>query len=561
MKRIIVLLIMIIVFISSISSTVVYAADVSSDEGGVIDTNLTVNSDDELFEESIYYTVQFNTAGGFYTVGGTNYYTVPNQTILEGDLVSIPPIIKRHGYVFQYWALSDGTEWDFDTDLVDSDVVLTAIWRYNVNRSITNPNSHLTNVFPGSSNWIISNSISTQNVRGGEPVEAGAYNSGTTLNYDDELALAIQLSGVSSTYGGCGPIALIGILDYLSRTSGYRSLLSDPFDYHERVRLANLTLQNTNTYEIGWAGNKSTFTSPGDYKTAFNTMIAMGNLSSQLSITEYGVFSSNTAKHTQIRNSINNGMPVTIWTFAHTGDGLSQDYVNYHYFTLYGYTDYEGLDSEGNSVTKTLYNARMNWGHNYIEYVDADVFTGLWGVFVYNETYQPQLIQPSDYGYPSQYHFYEIQQEITLANGFSFMTNRLRTGYVWSYLNDVPDQRYLVLSAKRLNAGTAFLQYQFTVPVKAINFDISLWSGNEGLSWINDSVRLEYKDSNGNWILAKEFYNNQYSQLSTNRAIPDNHYITFGLGAYEIRFIVECSTPSGSRNYGRVVIGDITILY
>ena len=560
MKRIILLLIMIIGFLSTVN--IVYAYEENSLESElIVRTNSESNYEVEQIEEAVYFEVEFNTNGGFYTSGNNNHYTLPSQTIAEGELVVKPTIIKRHGYIFKYWSLSDGTEWDFNNDLVYSDISLTAVWQYNVNRFINNPSNHLYAVFPGSYNWSISSSNSTQNVRGGIPVEAGSYDSGTVLNYDDELALALQLSGVASTYGGCGPIALMGILDYLSRTTGYRSLLSDPYDFHERVRLANLTLQNTNTSEIGWVGNKNTFTWPGDYMTAFDTMIDMGNLSSQLSVTQYGLLSTDNKKYTQIKNSIDRGMPVTVWTFAQNSDDISQDYISYHYFNLYDYTTYEGLDSDGNNVEKTLYKARMNWGRNDEEYVDADAFTGLWGVFVYNETHQPQLIRPNDYGYPSQYNVTEIQQAVTLSNGFSFNTNRLRTGYVWSYINDVPDLRYLVLSAKRLNAGTAFLNYQFSVPVKALNFDISLWSGNEGLSWINDSVRLEYKDSSGNWILAKEFYNNEYRQLSTMKTIPNNHYLTFGSGAYEIRLIVECSTPSGNRNYGRVVIGNMTILY
>lgn len=551
---------MIIGFLSTVN--IVYAYEENSLESElIVRTNSESNYEVEQIEEAVYFEVEFNTNGGFYTSGNNNHYTLPSQTIAEGELVVKPTIIKRHGYIFKYWSLSDGTEWDFNNDLVYSDISLTAVWQYNVNRFINNPSNHLYAVFPGSYNWSISSSNSTQNVRGGIPVEAGSYDSGTVLNYDDELALALQLSGVASTYGGCGPIALMGILDYLSRTTGYRSLLSDPYDFHERVRLANLTLQNTNTSEIGWVGNKNTFTWPGDYMTAFDTMIDMGNLSSQLSVTQYGLLSTDNKKYTQIKNSIDRGMPVTVWTFAQNSDDISQDYISYHYFNLYDYTTYEGLDSDGNNVEKTLYKARMNWGRNDEEYVDADAFTGLWGVFVYNETHQPQLIRPNDYGYPSQYNVTEIQQAVTLSNGFSFNTNRLRTGYVWSYINDVPDLRYLVLSAKRLNAGTAFLNYQFSVPVKALNFDISLWSGNEGLSWINDSVRLEYKDSSGNWILAKEFYNNEYRQLSTMKTIPNNHYLTFGSGAYEIRLIVECSTPSGNRNYGRVVIGNMTILY
>lgn len=567
MKKLIFFICGIFIFLSS--TAVVHAYDgynpENLDEPVIEQTfeSTLYDTDIEQLDETVTYTITFETNGGFYLSNSTYYYTLPEQIVFEGGQVEEPITIKCHGYVFQYWALSDGTKWDFNNDLVYSNFTLYAIWKYNLNQEITDPLYHIQNgVYPGSYGWYLANSNSTQNERGGDPVEAGTVHSGTALNYDDELQIAIELSGVPSTYGGCGPIALIGILDYLSRTTGYTSLLADPNDYHERIRLANLVLQNTPTIEIGFVGDKNTFTWPSDYMGAFNTMISMGNLNSQLSITQYGALSTNNTKYAQIKNSIDRGIPVTVWTYGNVGDGLDWgQHVDNHYFNIYGYEEYRGYDSSGNFVSKTMYKARMNWGRTYIEYVDEDVFTGLWGIFVYNETYQPQLIRPQEYGYPSQYHFYEIMETARLSNGFSFITNRLRTGYVWSYINDIPDKRYLVLSAKREGAGTAFLQYQFTIPIKAINFDISLWSGNEGLNSINDSVRLEYKDSNGNWILAKEFYKNQFGQLSTIKTIPDNHYITFGTGAYEIRFVVECSSPTGTRNNGRVVIGDITIMY
>lgn len=265
-----------------------------------------------------------------------------------------------------------------------------------------------------------------------------------------------------------------------------------------------------------------------------------------------------TKNHSQIKQSIDKGIPVSIWTGLLGGEG----YLNLHWITLYGYEEWTVSDSQGNSENSTLYLIRSNYGENHdiYEYMDADLIDwvfDVWGAIIFEENFTEINILQSDYGFESQYFFYEIQKQIILSNGYSFNSTRLRTGYVYSY--DTLGQqngRYLVMSANRQNAGRAFLDYNFPTSVRGVIFDISLWSSSEGLPYQLSTIRLEMK-VNGIWVNKKVFNILEISKDRTNR---DVYLLYFNHPVSEIRFIVETAYPSGSSNKGRVVLGDLKIL-
>lgn len=148
-----------------------------------------------------------------------------------------------------------------------------------------------------------------------------------------------------------------------------------------------------------------------------------------------------------------------------------------------------------------------------------------------------------------QYFFYEKETQIMTHIGFIFDTKRLRCSYI--------ENKYLVLSANRENAGLAYLEMKCNVVIKTMNLDISLWNNNEDLG-ANDHIKLYYKDQNGIWQEQMDF---NVFIISTSRQFLDNLYIEFDNLTYEIKFGVYESTPSGDRNKGRVVIGDINLFY
>ncbi len=98
----------------------------------------------------------------------------------------------------------------------------------------------------------------------------------------------------------------------------------------------------------------------------------------------------------------------------------------------------------------------------------------------------------------------------------------------------------------------------FDQKIKAINFDISLWSGIEGLGLDTDTVKLLYKNNNGDYVEAIDF---DIMKLSTSKQKPSNYYYEFPSKTSTIKFEVIDKNPSGDRNKGRVVIGNMNIFY
>ena len=98
----------------------------------------------------------------------------------------------------------------------------------------------------------------------------------------------------------------------------------------------------------------------------------------------------------------------------------------------------------------------------------------------------------------------------------------------------------------------------FDQKIKAINFDISLWSGIEGLGLDTDTVKLLYKNNNGDYVETIDF---DIMKLSTSKQKPSNYYYEFPSKTSTIKFEVIDKNPSGDRNKGRVVIGNMNIFY
>lgn len=112
------------------------------------------------------------------------------------------------------------------------------------------------------------------------------------------------------------------------------------------------------------------------------------------------------------------------------------------------------------------------------------------------------------------------------------------------------------MSAKRNNAGIAYLEYDLNQFVNGINYQLALWSDDESL--IKDSyIALEYFDSNGTWVKAKEFYAKEMGQ---NKDSLINYSTKFDSFTSKIRFIVKTNAVANENNRGRVVIGRVEFL-
>lgn len=540
-------------------------------------------------EGSITYTVTFDCDGGMYN----SLYSTFTQTVVAGNLIIEPDesLVKRDNCSFEEWVTSTGDTWDFTQDIVESDLTLYAKWLWNdsveVNywmNSVDGAKPYFEDKYYMSTNWRMTNSKSTIDVNGFAPVEIKGSDS--DLFPTKDIDTAIQTSGIESSYGGCGPLAMIGILDYFARFRGYTSIMENPINSAtDRVLLAYDVFTNTETVELPdmlsrnsnlvmteselmlekymteqltkSSGNKQTFTWPSDYVDSFNTLIEEYNLNEQIVAYNqgWGLFMSLTDKINRVKQSINEGLPVTIYC----GLGGSGSFGN-HYVNVYEYQEWQGIDRNGNIINNVIFKARLNWGmgQSYEAYMDSTLLSNLFsGIIYYEVEDNNQIIRPIDFAndfinestLQGQYFFYEKEEEITTSNGFTLDTKRLRCSYI--------ENQYLVLSANRANAGLAYLEMEFDVAIKAMNLDISLWSGNEGLG-SNDYIKLYYKDQNGVWQEQMDF---DVFVISTMREFQDNVYIEFDNPTYEIKFEVYESTPSGDRNKGRVVIGDMNLFY
>ena len=227
-------------------------------------------------------------------------------------------------------------------------------------------------------------SKSTIDVNGVAPIEIKG--SDIDLFPTSDIDTTRQTSGIESSYGGCGPLAMIGILDYFSRFRGYTSIIEDPTNSTDRVLLAYDVFTNTETIELpdilsssnnllveeaeligkeylteettrSSSGNKQTFTWPSDYVDAFNTLMDEYNLDEQIVAYNHGwgLFVSLNDKINRVKQSIDEGLPVTIYC----GLGGNGSFGN-HYVNVYEYQNWQGLDKNGNVVNNVIFKARLN---------------------------------------------------------------------------------------------------------------------------------------------------------------------------------------------------------
>lgn len=165
---------------------------------------------------------------------------------------------------------------------------------------------------------------------------------------------------------------------------------------------------------------------------------------------------------------------------------------------------------------------------------------------------ETMTISPSDYGFEGTYNFNSVQKEIVLENGETILTNRLRCGYI-----TYEGKSYLSLSAKRKNAGCAYLEYYFDQKVYSIGFDLALWSENEALN-VNSSIQLQYLDNSNEWKTGMIF---NTDDLSKSKDILTSFSYEFNVPTNAFRFFITTNEVNNDNNRGRIVVGDIDIYY
>jgi len=157
-------------------------------------------------------------------------------------------------------------------------------------------------------------------------------------------------------------------------------------------------------------------------------------------------------------------------------------------------------------------------------------------------------ILPEDYGFPEAYCTKEEYKKITLDN-LIVNTYRLRTGYI--------EEEYINVSAKREGAGEAYIEYYFSKKVRSFEINLSYWQIKDVLSNLNSEAVLEVYRNN-NWIFVEDLI---AANLSTDRTKQDA--FTYSYIGQEINGLrIKSTAPAiGSRNLGRISIGNLTLIH
>lgn len=148
----------------------------------------------------------------------------------------------------------------------------------------------------------------------------------------------------------------------------------------------------------------------------------------------------------------------------------------------------------------------------------------------------------------SQYLNEEESKSVVVNNNLTIDTKRLRCSYI--------ENQYLVLSAKKANAGTAYLEMNFDSYLNYIDFEIGLWSTKEGINANNSKILFQYQNGNGDWITIDDMMK---ADISTKENMNSYQYNLNGYYTKSIRFIVTVDNPTGSANKGRVAIGNLKV--
>ncbi len=413
-------------------------------------------------------------------------------------------------------------------------------------------------------NWSLMHRNTTENVTKTIPINVQGI-----AFPESEVLEAVANTGIASSYGGCGAIAMMGMLEYFARAFGYTEIIADSNDSRLRVKLAEDVLNEVRSIELP---GDNTLILPSDYVSAFNNLMAKFNIPGKIVAKNAGtiLIGGHRDEYMRIiRDSISKGLPVTMYMGINTGDGSFAE----HYTNIYEYDDWFGYNTDtGESLRKSFVKARINKPSCEDDkfYADSEILNnGMGGIIYYEVEYDNnQTVTASDFATQfvnasgqGQYFFSNKKSTVTSANGYTFSTQRLRCSYI--------ENKYLVLSADRVNAVSASLEFVFPNDLRKLEFDMRLWSNYENLSnkdkGISDeknkiAIQIPEVDGSGN-IGWKDYMTYDPDKLSFVDISPNHFTVTFPANVSRIRFYVKKINPTSKRNRGRVVLDNFKFSY
>lgn len=250
-----------------------------------------------------------------------------------------------------------------------------------------------------------------------------------------------------------------------------------------------------------------------------------------------------------IKNTINAGRPVISNGTGHStvAYGYDSDYVFVH--TGWGYV----AATPWSTFTTSMFDFEWDVGA-----IDIEVNEHFHSDNYYSSHFEQYLcpcdvslnhhvFTPDSYGFENQYFFERKTKTYTFDNEI-ITTNRLRCGYI--------ENSFINLSARRQNAGEAYLQYQTNTNIQKIVTHVSYWGTKEYFS-VNAKIEIQYWDATtSSWQL---LYNLK-DQISNDRTVQTELQLFFPKNTTSFRFYVS-DYATGTYNRGRLSIGNTELIY
>lgn len=390
---------------------------------------------------------------------------------------------------------------------------------------------------------------------------------------ESEVLTAVDLSTTDSSYGGCGPIALIGMMHYLSKNMGYSEILNNPTNSTERIRLAREVFDNVLTDTLFG----STLALPSNMVAGFNNLIAYYGLSSYLNANyEFDRSSDKKQEYINIiKEQIKKGMPIIVgFGDLPSNQQSGNSAFAWHYVNIYGYEIWEVENtSKGVTEEKMFIKARLNFSGNFsvkgqsysydddIIYADADILgasicTLIWVdiTYDYNKTFTADDFASKfvDESTGQESFVTTPKSAIVDKENYSISTKRLRCTY--------SNTKDILLSTNHIGSEEAFLEFKLNNEIRGLDFNIGLYSKNDNYNSILINFQIAKLDKNGNivWYDYKDF--NILDLPAKSEGLKKVRFV-FNNGIFRFRIFVNNPYPTSTEDSGKIVLNNFIFKY
>lgn len=442
--------------------------------------------------------------------------------------------------------------------------LLKNTWDHTIEINVNRIKQHLNENYSHYT-WIDESRRSIEEFSGGIPVEMGSDDF-TTEEIREGIYRAHKENLTS--YGGCGPIATMCVLDYFARYLGFSHISPNPSAHEEKVKLATEVMEASPILPLDkmplWYGDEATAELPQGIRQCFNQVIRQHGLWHIIEAKDYWTIDKWRKEEffAIIKEYIDKGIPVT-FANAILGNGAFKQ----HTVNIYAYHNWVGISPDGMIYKKQFLEARLGWGRSERYCFDADLLNqGLYGIVVYDINYPKEhLFGAKDLkryfvneNGGGQYFFEPKEAIVDIPPSTIFDSKRPRTSCI--------EDQYLVLSPNRKGAGTAYLELTFAHAIQKLEFTAALWSEREHhyseefriQYWLSEDDECGINQAPGSWIDHK---NISLEDIPKDKDNQKEYMLYFPNHVRRFRFIATHQQPSGDRNQGRICLDSFRLSY